>query len=79
MTCPDTMLAVTYYLLYIALTINYVLWSTKILNNLAPEYLSDPFHMYKSFCKNLRSENDHTIINTGRHIEKNISHKMCVI
>ena len=28
-TCPDTMLAATYYVLDIALTINYVLWSTK--------------------------------------------------
>ena len=28
-TCPDTMLAETYYLLDIALTINYVLWSIK--------------------------------------------------
>ena len=27
--CLDTMLAATYYLLNIALTINYVLWSTK--------------------------------------------------
>ena len=29
MTCPDTMLAATYYPLNVALTINYVLWSTK--------------------------------------------------
>ena len=29
MTYPDTMLAATHYLLNIALTINYVLWSTK--------------------------------------------------
>ena len=27
MTCPDTMLAATYYQLNIALTVNYVLWS----------------------------------------------------
>ena len=51
----------------------------KILNNLAPEYLSDLFYVYKSFRKNLRSENDHTIINIGHHIEKTISQKMCVI
>ena len=36
----------------------------KMLNNLAPEYLSNLFYVYKPFCKNLRSENDHTIINT---------------
>ena len=42
----------------------------KILNNLAPKYLSDLFYVYKPFCKNFRSENDHTIINTGHHIEK---------
>ena len=35
--------------------------------------------MYKPFRKNLRSENDHTIINTGYEIEKTISHKMCLI
>ena len=51
----------------------------KILNNMAPEYLSDWFFLYKPFRKNLRSENDHIIINTGHHIEKTISHKMCVI
>ena len=48
----------------------------KILNNLAPEYLYDLFYVYKPFRKNLRSENHHTIINTGHHIEKTISHKM---
>ena len=42
----------------------------KILNNLAPKYISDLFYVYKPFRKNLRSENDHTIINTGHHIEK---------
>ena len=51
----------------------------KILNNLAPEYLSDLFYVYTPFCKNLRSENDHTIINTGHHIKKTIFHKMCII
>ena len=51
----------------------------KLLNNLAPEYLSDLFYVYKPFCKNLRSENDHTITNTGHHIEKTISYNMCVI
>ena len=51
----------------------------KILNNLAPEYLSDLFYVYKPFRKNLRSENNRTIINTRHHIEKTISHKMCVI
>ena len=51
----------------------------KILNNLASEYLSDLFYVYKPFRKNLRLENDHTIINNGHHIEKTISHKMCVI
>ena len=52
----------------------------KILNNLAPEYFSDLFYVYKPFRKNLRSEKDHTtIINTGHHIEKTISYKMCVI
>ena len=50
----------------------------KILNNLAPEYLSDLFYVYKPFRKNLRSENDHTIINTGHHIERAISNKMSV-
>ena len=50
----------------------------KILNNLAPEYLSDLFYVYKLFRKNLRLEIDHKIINTGHHIEKTISHKMCV-
>ena len=46
----------------------------KILNNLAPEYLSDLFYVFKPFRKNLRSKNDHTIINTGHYIEKTISH-----
>ena len=69
------------HILPIIYRINYklCLMVYKILNNLAPEYLSDPFHVYKPFCKNLRSENDHTIINTGYHIEKTIFHKMCVI
>ena len=48
----------------------------KILNNLVPEYFSNPFYVYKPFRKNLRSENDYTIINIGHHIEKTISHKM---
>ena len=51
----------------------------KIFNNLTPEYLSDLFYVYKPFRKNLRSENDHTIVNTGRHIEKTIFHKACII
>ena len=42
----------------------------KILNNLAPKYVSDLFYVYKPFHKKLRSENDHTIIYTGQHIEK---------
>ena len=45
----------------------------KILNNLAPEYLSNLFYVYKPFRKNLKSENDHTIINIGHHIEKTTS------
>ena len=51
----------------------------KILNNLAPEYFSNLIYVYKPFRKNLRSEKNHTIINTGHHIKKTISHKMCVI
>ena len=42
----------------------------KILNNLAPEYFSRLFYMYKPFRKNRRPENDHTIINTRHYIEK---------
>ena len=34
----------------------------RILNNLAPECLSDLFYVYKPYRKNLRSENDDTII-----------------
>ena len=49
------------------------------INNLAPEYLSDLFYVYKPFHKNLRSKNDLSTINTGQHIDKIISHKMCVI
>ena len=51
----------------------------KILNNMAPEYLSNLFYVYKPFRKNLRSENGHTVINTGHHFEKTVFDKMCVI
>ena len=79
MTYPDAMHAATYYLLNIALTIKLCFMVSKILNNLAPGYLSNLFYVYKPFRKNLRSENDHTIINIGHHIEKIISRKMCII
>ena len=69
------------HILLIKYRINYkqCLMVYKILNNLAPEYLSDLFYVYKPFRKNLRSENNNTIINTGHHNVKTISHKMCVI
>ena len=51
------MLAGTYYLLNTALC--FIVY--KILNNLAPEYLSDQFYVYKHYRKNLRSESDHLI------------------
>ena len=73
------MLAATYYLLNIGINYKLCFMVYKILNNLAPEYLSDLFYFYKPLRKNLRSENDHIIINTGHHIEKTFSHKMCVI
>ena len=49
------------------------------INNLTSEYLSDLFHVYKLFYKNLRSENGHLITNTEHHTQKTISHKMSVI
>ena len=51
----------------------------KILNNLDSEYLSDLIYGYTPSRKNLRSENNNSIINTGHHIEKIISHNKCVI
>ena len=51
MTCPDTMLAATYYVLNIALNHKLCLMFYKILNNLAPEYLSDLFYVNKPFIK----------------------------
>ena len=49
----------------------------KILNNLAPQYLSNLFCIYKPLRENLRIGDDSFIITTTHHIEKTISHKMC--
>ena len=51
----------------------------KILNNSTLQYFSDLFYGYKPLCKNCRSENDHSMINTEPHIEKKtIFPKICV-
>ena len=49
----------------------------KILNNLAPQYLSNLFYMYTLLRENLRLGDDCFIIVTEHQIEKTISHKMC--
>ena len=49
----------------------------KILNNLAPQYSSNLFCIYKPLRENLRIGDDSFIITTTHHIEKTISHKMC--
>ena len=50
----------------------------KILNNLAPQYLSNLFYTYTPLRKNLRLGDDCFIIVTEHQIEKTISHKMCI-
>ena len=50
----------------------------KIVNNLAPQYLTDTTYFYRSLRKNLRIGNDRFILNSRYHIQNSISHKMCV-
>ena len=50
----------------------------KILNNLAPQYLSNLFCTYTPLRENLRLGDDCFIIVTEHQIEKIISHKMCI-
>ena len=50
----------------------------KILNNSAPQYLSNLFYTYTLLQENLRLEDDCFIIVTEYQTEKTISHKMCI-
>ena len=68
------------HILTIEYRIKYKLCLTvhKILNNLAPQYLSNLFYTYIPLRENLRLGDDCFIIVTEHHIEKTISHKMCI-
>ena len=50
----------------------------KILNNLAPHYLSNLFYPYTPLRENLRLGEDYFIIVTEHQIEKTSSQKMCI-
>ena len=49
----------------------------KILNSLAPQYLTSLFYIYKPLRENLRVADDSFIIVTDHQHEKTISYKMC--
>ena len=50
----------------------------KIVNNLAPQYLTDTTYFHRLLRENLRIGNDRFILNSRHHIQNSISHKMCV-
>ena len=50
----------------------------KIVNNLAPQYLTDTSYFCRSLRENLRIGNDHFVLNSKHHIQNSISHKRCV-
>ena len=50
----------------------------KILNNLAPQYLSNMFYTHTPLRENLRLGDDCFVIVIEHHIEQTISHKMCI-
>ena len=68
------------HILLIEYQIKYKLCFTvhKILNDLVLQYLSNLFYTYMLLCENLRLGDDCFIIVTEHHIEKTISHKMCI-
>ena len=50
----------------------------KIVNNLAPQYLTDTTYFYRPLQENLRIGNDCFILNSKHSIQNSTSHKTCV-